>query len=174
MLSNLAFAEDEVDYEETNMTNFEKYVRLGSGFAITATAHKRTNTKGEELVPRVKETVAKDPRYVVGIKDGAYSLLQNADMPYRVLGAQIAADTVIGGRLPKPKDFLRAFAQEVSVFNSVQNGAVVPNTELISITPKVDSMDTKTSARKLNLHLIKLNSLTVMVYYGIKPLTWMV
>ena len=163
MLSNLAFAEDEVDYEETNMTNFEKYVRLGSGFAITATANKRTNTKGEELVPRVKETVAKDPRYVVGIKDGAYSLLQNADMPYRVLGAQIAADTVIGGRLPKPKDFLRAFAQEVSVFNSVQNGQVVPNTELISITPKVDSMDTKTSARKFKFTFNKIKDVEKIV-----------
>ena len=39
--SNKAFVEDDVDYEEMNLTNFQIYQKLGEGFAITAVAEKR-------------------------------------------------------------------------------------------------------------------------------------
>ena len=156
--SALAFEEDDNDYEDTNMTNFQKYMKLGSGFAITATAYPRTNSTGQYLTPRVKESDVKDKQYVVSIGEGAYSVLQNADMPYRVLGAQICADTVIGGRLPKPKDFLKAFPIDAVMVNTVAGGASVVDTEMFKVTPVVNVKDTKHSPRSYKFSFAKVDN----------------
>lgn len=154
----LAFEEDDIDYEDTNMTSFQKYMKLGSGYAITATAFPRTNSHGQYLTPRVKESDPKDKQYVVGIGEGAYSVLQNADMPYRVLGAQICADTVISGRLPKPKDFLKAFPIDLAMVNTVVSGATQHDTEIFKVTPVIDTKDVKHSPRKYKFSFAKVEN----------------
>ena len=161
--SALAFEEDDKDYEDTNMTNFQKYMKLGSGFAVTATAFPRTNSTGQYLTPRVKESEVKDKQYITAIGEGAYSVLQNADMPYRVLGSQICADTVIGGRLPKPKDFLKAFPIDVAMVNTVAAGAPVVDTEMFKLTPVINTKDVKHAPRSYKFSFVKIDDANAIV-----------
>ena len=127
-LSNKAFPEDKVDYEETDMTAFQKYQRLGSGFAITAVAERRTDANGNELIPKVKEAKFEDPQRIVPTGDGIYSILEDCKIKYHVLAHNICADTVISGKLPKPNDFKVTMANDVTICHG-----------LITATPKVDS-----------------------------------
>lgn len=104
--SNKAFAEDDIDYEETSLSDFEKYKRLGSGYAITASLKRRFSADGKtELQPKVVETSTTNQNRVVGITEGVYSMLQDVAVDFRVLGSLIPADKVISGKLPKPNDF---------------------------------------------------------------------
>lgn len=128
-LAERAFALDTKDYEEVNLTSFEIYKRLGSGFAATAKAERRIDGAGNELTPRIKETPMDDVNRIMAIKDGIYSMLENATIKYRVLNCAFA-DEAITGKLPRPADFLVAIPEEVDVLDG-----------LIRVTPKVDSND---------------------------------
>ena len=109
-----AFIEDSVDYEEVDLTDFEKYQKLGKGFAITAKLEKRVDSHGNELLPKVVETKSIDPYRIIGIEEGLYSMLQDAPIDYRVMGSAFGADKVVGGKLPKPKDFLVSTPQSIT------------------------------------------------------------
>ena len=127
-ISNRAFPEDKTDYEETDLTAFEKYMKLGSGFAVTAIAERRTDGDGNELVPRVKEAPLDDVQRVVETGDGIYSVLEDTKIRYHVLAHDICADTVIEGKIPKHTEFKTTLANDVELLNG-----------LISATSKVES-----------------------------------
>lgn len=100
------FKKDDIDYAETDLSNFEIYKRLGGdGYVITAMAQKRVNSKGEELSPKIVETPAENENHVVKLSAGEYSTLQDADVYLRVLSC-VGADEKIKDKLPKAEDFL--------------------------------------------------------------------
>jgi hypothetical protein len=126
-VADRAFAKDKVDYEEVNISTFDIYQRLGSGFAITARAERRVDaTTGLELTPKVKETPVSDVNRVLALGDGIYSMLENLNARYRVMAAA-NADTQVTGKLPRPKDFLIGTPVSVDFLNG-----------LIKATPKID------------------------------------
>lgn len=128
-ITDRAFALDDIDYEETKLSSFEMYKRLGNGFAITAKATMRKNSKGEVL-PRISETPMSDTaNRVQPIVDGIYGTLEDAEIKYRVVTC-VNADEKISGKLPKADDFKKAIAQEISVLNNC-----------VTLTPKVDPAD---------------------------------
>ena len=127
-VSNKAFPEDEIDYEESELSAFEKYLKLGSGFAITAVAERRVDGDENELIPKVKEAPLDDVNRIVPTDDGIYSVLEDTKIRYHVLGHDICADTVIGGKIPKYTEFKTTLPNSVEMMNG-----------LISVTSKVDS-----------------------------------
>ena len=119
---NKAFQKDKIDYEETDISKFEMYKALGEGFAITAKATQRgKKANGKDRLPRVTEAPATDPNRIVGIKDGIYNILQDAEIMYRVVTCA-NADDKIDGKLPKADDFKVSQAQSFYLLG--QNGEV--------------------------------------------------
>lgn len=138
-ISDRAFATDNVDYEETKLSSFEMYKRLGNGYAITAKAISR----GEGKTPRITETPMDDEENrIVPLLGGLYDAIQDAEVKYRVLTC-VSADDTISSKLPRAKDF------ETTVVNSVP---VLKDT--IVLTAKVDEND-RTDARKFNIKFTK-------------------
>ena len=135
-VSERAFLDDEVDYEEVSMTPFEIYQRLGEGYAVTAIAERRVDGNNNELLPKVKEAPLDDPLRIQPIGDGGYSTLQDAKIKYRVLASGICADQEIGGKIPKASAFKTTLTNSVDLMNG-----------LISVTPKVgEDVTTKAKA----------------------------
>lgn len=129
-ISNKAFREDPIDYEESKMSDFEIYKRLGSGFAITAVAEKRVDSEGKELVPKIHEASLDDPQRIVPTGDGIYSVLEDTKIKFHVLGHDICADTVINGKMPKHTEFKTTVPNDITIMNG-----------LVKLTAKVDSND---------------------------------
>lgn len=156
--SNRAFPEDDVDYEEVSLTDFEKYKKLGKGFAITAHLERRTSKDGKELMPKVIETKTDDQNRIIGIEEGIYSVLQDAPVDYRVLGGQFAADKIIGGKLPKPKDFLASVPNSISLIKSAETDNV-DNPNLINLNAVTDTSrtDIPTKKYKVSFNVIDAN-----------------
>ena len=146
-LADRAFVPDKKDYEEVNLSKFEIYKRLGSGFATTAIAERRVDGAGKEITPRVKEAPMEDANRIVAIKDGIYSMLENAAIKYRVLSCA-AADDVIASKLPRPIDFEKAVAEEIEVLDG-----------LIRVTPKVDAAE-RISAKEYVMRFEPLGSIS--------------
>ena len=113
-ISSRAFVPDTIDYEETTLSKFEIYKRLGCGYAITAKAEKRKGAIGSSDKPRIRESPTEDKNRIIAIEDGIYSVLQNANMKYRVLTCANAEDD-INGKLPRASDFHVAAAQEATI-----------------------------------------------------------
>ncbi len=134
-VSERAFLDDEIDYEEVSMTPFEIYQRLGEGYAITAIAERRVDGSGNEILPKIKEAPLDDPLRIQPIGDGGYSTLQDAKIKYRVLGSGICADQEIGGKVPKASAFKTTVVNSTDLMNG-----------LISVTPKVGE-DEATAAK---------------------------
>lgn len=152
--SNKAFAEDDVDYEETHLSDFEKYTKLGDGFGITASLQKRTDAAGNELLPKVIETKSNNANRVigVGVGTGIYSTLQDAPVDFRALGSLIPADKVISGKLPKASDFLTALPQGSTIIPSGDDtDTKVPY--LVSIDANIDTSDVTTKPRRYTFEL---------------------
>ena len=142
-VSERAFLDDGIDYEETSLTPFEIYQKLGEGFAVTAIAERRVDGNGNELLPKVKEAPLDDPLRIVPVGDGAYSALQDAKIKYRVLGSGIAADQEIGGKIPKATAFKTTVVNDVLLMNG-----------LISVTPKIEE-DDATAAKAYTFTMAK-------------------
>lgn len=120
--TNKAFPEDKIDYEEKSLTNFEIYKKLGSGYAVTAVAERRTDKKGNELVPRVKEASLTDSARIQYLGDeGIYGILQDTKIRYHVLANDINADAVISGKLPKAAEFKTTVANDVEILGGLVN-----------------------------------------------------
>ena len=149
-----AWGKDDVDYEESNLAPFEMYKRLGSGFAITAHAEKRVNSKGDVLAPRIRETEYENSKRIQPIEDGIYSVLQDAEVKYRVLTCA-SADQKIDGKLPRADEFKRAIPNsfEVLQLNEGINGEDVMMA--VELTPKVDSND-RTAAKAYSVKFVDL------------------
>ena len=142
---------DETDYEEVDLTNYQLYEKLGSGFAITAKAVKRegTDSRGNERKPRVIETPSDEDNHIVGLTEGIYALLENTEVDYRVLVAA-NADDKITAKLPKADEFRTATANTVKLLGNASTGAGA----MIEATARVDSSDL-TAAKSYTFHFAK-------------------
>lgn len=142
-LADRAFTPDSQDYEETDLSTFETYKRLGSGFAVTAKAVDRGKKKdGTALPPRVTESPLDDAQHVVPIVDGIYSAMEDAEVKYRVV-TNVAADDEISSKLPRAKDFETTVAGSFPVLK-----------DTILLTSKVKS-DDRTASRKFDIFFDK-------------------
>jgi CYTH domain-containing protein len=110
---DLLFGKDAVDYEEVDISDFDLYQRLGSGFAITSKAELKVQG-GSDI--RVKETPVSDDNRITAINDGIYSMLENLRSDYRVI-ANGVADGQILGKIPKKVDFKVAKAKDKAIFD---------------------------------------------------------
>lgn len=131
-IADRVWAQDKIDYEEVDLSNYEIYERLGSGFAITAKAVSRGSKDGVERRPRVIETPQDDANHIVPIKTGIYSLLENVEADYRV---QVAAnaDDKITAKLPKADAFLASTGTSIELFgDGAGNGALVTATSKVA------------------------------------------
>lgn len=140
-VSMRAFLDDGVDYEETSLTPFEIYQKLGEGFAVTAVAERRVDGNGNELTPKVKEASLDDPLRIQPVGDGVYSALQDAKITYRVLASGIAADQEIGGKIPKAAAFKTTVPNETSIMNG-----------LVSVVPRI-AEDDATAPKKYTFQM---------------------
>lgn len=158
-LADRAFKKDNVDYEEANLSSFELYKRLGSGFATTAKAIRRTTTATlkdkdgkdmldaegntityiKELTPRIVETPVSDNNRTETISDGIYSMLENMNAKYRIV-AGVYANTSINGKLPRPKDFQVASPMSVDIANNLITATPIINESEIEITKPKEYM----------------------------------
>lgn len=143
--------QDDTDYEEVDLTNYEIYEKLGSGFAITAKAVERKDKNGKHRKPRVIETPSDDDNHIVPITEGVYSLIENTEVDYRVLVAA-NADDKITAKLPKADAFMKATPNEIYLLGDpdTHNGA------LIRAIPKIDSKD-YTPAKAYEFHFKKVD-----------------
>ena len=129
--TNKAFPEDDTDYEEKSLSDFDIYKKLGSGFAVTAVAEQRKDSEGNELAPKVREAALTDSQRVQYLGDeGIYGILQDTKIRYHVLGNDICADAVINGKLPKPGDFKTTVSNDVDILGG-----------LVKVTSKIDADD---------------------------------
>lgn len=131
---------DDIDYEEVDLSDFEMYTRLGSGFASTAKVAE--TSEGSGIYKVVEVTEENDENRVVGITDGIYSMLENLPSDYRVLAGKYA-DTTIKGKLPKKDVFKYVASNSSAIFSDV-----------ITATSKIDNknIDQKKSAYLLKLY----------------------
>ena len=100
---------DDIDYEEVDMSSFELYKKLGSGFAQTAMVKEVT---GERVV--IKPTPSDHPLYTAEIGEGIYTTASNLKTDYRILASGYADDTIMGKR-PTKQDFLKESVSKISV-----------------------------------------------------------
>ena len=109
------FAKDSIDYEKVDMTAFELYKILGSGYAITASLE----NIGTEENPRYKvvQTKDEDPEKIIPLNDGIYSILENMDAKNRVLTCGFA-DQKIKGILPKLDEFNTIVKSKAETLNN--------------------------------------------------------
>ena len=124
---------DEVDYEEAELTEFDLYKRLGSGFAQTAQIVEVKGSDGE-IVKGYKVSIpdSNDPNRVLEIPDGVYSMLENHSTDYTVM-ANANAETKISGRLPRKDAFKKRQAGTIELKDSI--------TPVIELTAKIDEKD---------------------------------
>lgn len=143
------FKQDPKNYEETDLSKFEIYKRLGSGYAITARAEQRRNSSGEEITPRIVESPVDDKARVVSIKEGIYSMLEDSEIKYRVIVCANADDS-IKSKLPRAVDFKKASSLDFSIMNG-----------LVKVTPLVDMKDfTKAKKYSVTLEKVEQNIIT--------------
>ena len=142
--ADVVFSKDKVDYEETKLSTFDIYKRLGNGYTITAVAEKRgVGADGKDLPPRIREANVKDIARMKYIDEGTYSAIESAEIKYRVL-THVGADTKISAKLPKPADFLKTSQESLSVLN-----------DYMTLTTKVAEDDfTKSKAYKVTFNKI--------------------
>ena len=124
------YLKDNIDYEEVDLSPFELYKKLGSGFAINAgiTVEEKMVNGVKKIKAKVREITDKANKKSE-IHDGIYSTLENVPAKYRVLTGAYAEET-IKGTLPKPNDFKFAKVQSLQMLN-----------DAISISAKVDKKD---------------------------------
>jgi len=120
------FGKNKTDYEEVEISDFDLYSRLGSGYAITAKAE--VNEHG--VIKKVRETPSSDVNRVVGITDGIYSMLENLTSDYRVLTCGVA-DSTISGKLPRKADFKVMRPKTVTMKNVIQIDSLVDPKEFV-------------------------------------------
>lgn len=131
------FLKDKTDYEEVNISDFELYKTLGSGFAVNSSISVETDSHGKVKV-KVREVADKATKKTE-IRDGMYSALENLSSKYRVL-AGVAADSQIKGRLPKANEFKFAKHGSLKLFgDAIEIDAHVDTKDLTA--PKSYELD---------------------------------
>lgn len=110
------FGKDTVDYEEVDISDFDLYKRLGSGFAVTAKAEYKDPADPARGI-KIKETPVSDPNRIAALQDGVYSMIENLKSDYRIL-ANGVADAPISGKIPKKEDFKIAAAKATKILDN--------------------------------------------------------
>lgn len=130
---DLLYGKDDTDYEQVDISGFDLYKVLGSGFATTAHIELKNpdiqNPTEKDYV--VKETGEDNTNRIVAISDGLYSMLQNVPTDYRVLAHSSAIESM-DAKLPSKKEFLTKIAGDIQ-FITTNN-----NKKAIRITPIVN------------------------------------
>ena len=130
------FAKDSVDYDEVDISGFDLYKKLGSGYATTARITLKNpdavNPTAKDYV--VKETPADNGNHIVAISDGVYSVLQNVPADYRVLVHATATED-LNAKLPSKDEFL------VTAPGSIQYFVTGNSQNAVMITPSVKEDD---------------------------------
>lgn len=149
------FLKDKIDYEEVNLSEFDLYKKLGSGFAVNSQIIEVATDKF-----KVKEVIDKSIKKTE-IKDGMYSMLENLTSKYRVL-CGVSADSSIKGKLPKANEFKFARIGEVDMLDKT-----------ITVQSNVDQKDL-TTAKSYDIsfeelsedEISTLNSVNSSLYIG--------
>lgn len=108
------YPKNDIDYEEVNMSSFELYQKLGSGYAKTAMVV--NETINGQIKSKVRYTPSSNPNATVQIEDGIYAVAANLKTDYRVLTCG-NADEKIKGKLPKVKDFEKISIKNMDVLS---------------------------------------------------------
>lgn len=127
---NKIYLKDTVDYEEVELSPFEIYKRLGSGFAKTAKVEEIK--KGDKNYYKVIETPHGDENRVMEIADGIYSILENYSTDYRVLSCA-NSETKINSRLPKKEEFRKSVGASLTLKDNTN--------EVINANCKINNKD---------------------------------
>lgn len=130
---DLLYGKDDTDYEQVDISGFDLYKVLGSGYATTAHIELKnpdiTNPTEKDYI--VKETTEDNSNRIIAIPDGLYSMLQNVPADYRVM-AHASAIENMDAKLPSKKDFLTKVAGDIQYIKV--NG----DKKAIRITPIVN------------------------------------
>lgn len=129
----LVYGIDDTDYEQVDISGFDLYKSLGSGYATTAHIELKNpdieSPTAKDYV--VRETPESNKSRIVSISDGLYSMLQNVPADYRVL-AHAAAVESMSAKLPSKEEFLTKVPGDVQYINTEAGK------KAIRITPIVD------------------------------------
>jgi len=144
------FEKDSIDYEEVDITNFEIYKKMGSGFAQTA----KIVEKKPGVFRRIP-TSTDDVNRIMSLENGIYPMLENLNTNYRTIVAP--ADTTIKGKLPKKEEFKVALGQFQSILND--NITVIAKTDKLDLSAaKQYKFEFEATQTKVDLEAIR-NSL---------------
>lgn len=117
------FEKDNIDYEEVELTDFELYKKLGSGYAINAQV-----IEGKNGRYKVKEVEDSNANKKTELRDGIYSMLENSNVKYRVLAGN-SADSKIKDRLPRKEEFQEVVSNEfLTLSDSLKVKTIVDQT----------------------------------------------
>lgn len=140
---NILWPKDSIDYEEVDLTDFDMYKKLGSGFTTTAQiVETRTGTGVYKVVETTGENNA---NRIAAITDGIYSVLENHQSDYRVLAGRYA-DSIIKGKLPKKSEFLVANPLSSDIWSKT-----------IAVSPIIDTTDVTKVAKNYKFELRSLS-----------------
>ena len=138
---------DEVDYEEVDLSGFELYKKLGSGFLRTA----KLKQVGQDKLGNPKYKVVPAPdgddHRVLSVDDGIYSTLRMHNTDYTVLAAA-TCETDVTGRLPKKQQFRKTKALTIALTNGEGEG-------FIAVTPKIDVDDIVSDRVKYKFEIVE-------------------
>ena len=131
-IDKLAVA-NKIDYEEVDLSGFELYKKLGSGFLRTAKLKEIGKDKDGKPKFKVVSAPDGDDHRVISVEDGIYSNLRMHNTDYTVLAAA-TCETDVTGKLPKKAEFRKAKALSIGLKDDDEQSFLV-------VTPKIDVND---------------------------------
>ncbi len=130
---DLLYGKDDTDYEQVDISGFDLYKALGSGFATTAHIELKNpdiqNPTEKDYV--VKETGEDNTNRIVAISDGLYSMLQNVPTDYRVLAHSSAIESM-DTKLPSKKEFLTKVAGDIQFIKTDDDKKAIRITPIVN------------------------------------------
>ena len=138
---------DKVDYEEVDLSGFELYKKLGSGFLRTAKLKQVGQDKSGNPKYKVVPAPDGDDHRVLSVDDGIYSTLRMHNTDYTVLAAA-TCETDVTGRLPKKQQFRKTKALTIALVNEESEG-------FIAVTPKIDVDDIVSDRIKYKFEIVE-------------------
>ena len=137
---------DKIDYEEVDLSGFELYKKLGSGFLRTAKL-KQVNNDPEKPKYKVIPAPDGDDHRVVSVEDGIYSVLRMHNTDYTVLAAA-TCETDVTGKLPRKQEFRKTKALPITLADEHSD-------PFITVTPKIDVDDIVSDKVKYRIEIVE-------------------
>ena len=123
---------NKVDYEDVELSGFELYKKLGSGYLRTAKLKEVGQDASGQPKYKVVPAADGDDHRVVAIEDGIYSTLRMHNSDFTVLAAA-TCETDITGNLPRKADFRKAKGLSMELMSGEE--------AVIIVAPKIDESD---------------------------------